>query len=186
MPHSAARPACERGFTLVEALIVAVVLIAILAVTIPFIREQREQERQRLQVVADTEPSEFFEFHAQPAKESFSIGEVIVIQCEIENRADYTLTFPKVGVWTCEVNFRDAGFPAVAQTRLPTSIPDTPIGRGKSVKFEVRFHLHFVSDGSRPVRVEILSTSFASETRFHSNEFRLVVEADDGSKLQNF
>ena len=43
----------KRGFTLVEAVIVAVVIVLLLAVLIPYVRER---ERQRLQAVADTEP----------------------------------------------------------------------------------------------------------------------------------
>ena len=55
----------RKGFTLVEAVIVIVVIAVILAVTIPWMRER---ERARLQALADNEPWEVFGFRAKPAK----------------------------------------------------------------------------------------------------------------------
>ena len=103
MSHTVMNPVNRRGFTLVEAIIVAVVIAALLAFFIPYMREQ---ERQRLQTLANTQPWEVFEFHAAPAKESFSEDEDIVIACEIVNLTDYELTLPK-NLETFAITFRD-------------------------------------------------------------------------------
>ena len=76
---------------MVEAVIVAAVIVVLFAVLIPMMRER---ERQRLQALADAEPWEVFEFRATPAKESFSVREHILIHCEIKNPTKYALTLP--------------------------------------------------------------------------------------------
>jgi prepilin-type N-terminal cleavage/methylation domain-containing protein len=192
----------KRGFTLVEAVIVAVVIAVILAVTIPWMRER---ERQRLQALADTEPWEVFELRAKPAKKTFAADEQVIIHCEIENMTDYPLSLPKDREGLALI-LGDSEFVAgLYAFDSQFSIPDGSIGPGDTIDFTVgisavgvgasqmRVTYHFGDDLVRVVsqsgggRVWTFSGKLRrTGNRFQSNQFHLVIEAEDNSVLQTF
>jgi prepilin-type N-terminal cleavage/methylation domain-containing protein len=100
----------RRGFTLVEAAIVVVVIALILTFTIPWMREQHEeQERHRLQALVDTEPWEVFEFQVVQPDRIFRRGEKVEFVCRLRNRTEYTLSFqPLLVNWSVWVTFGDS------------------------------------------------------------------------------
>lgn len=131
----------RKGFTLVEAIIVVVVIAVLLAIFIPI---ARERERERLQALADSEPWEVFELRAAPAQESFSMGEDVVVLCEMVNATNFALTPPEdlgrsVLVFEGETDyFFDVQLNE--STGLPPAIHTSGIGPGESVHFELRFY----------------------------------------------
>ena len=214
--HKIQCPVNARAFTLVEAIIVVVVIAALLAFFIPYMREQ---ERQRLQVLANSEPWEVFEFHAAPAKESFAEDEDIILKCVMVNLTDYPLTTPTdshsfILIFEGTDYFTD-GLPATSSDELAdlsSVIPEMAIGPGESARFNVRFR-YGIGTGSAEVRVaywnenarryiarefsvrdgdvihgfQIISGILQSdEMRFQSDSFRLVVEANDSSETPTF
>lgn len=167
----------RRGFTLVEATIVVVVIALILTFTIPWMRER---ERQKLQVLAETEPWEVFEFRAQPARERWAYDEheEILVQCEIVNLTDYPL------VWKGDFNAFDTEFsltegdtetimgyePNYAYDPHPIS-EKRNIAPGEKWTFELLFYLY------RPGEVEVRITPSIVQRefqRFQSNLFTLI------------
>jgi hypothetical protein len=127
-----------RGFTLVEAVIVAVVFAAILAVTIPWMRERHEQKWARLQTIAETHPWKIFEFRASPTKESFSEDEDFVVACEFVNRTDSELTFPKDFIqFALTVN----NFTLMPNGNPSAAVSGMEIAAGKTGYIELRFTL---------------------------------------------
>jgi hypothetical protein len=181
----------RSGFTLVEAVIVAVVIAVILAVTIPWLRER---ERERLQVIADTEPWEVFEFRAMPAKESFLKGNHIVVSCEIQNMTTSPLRLPKplkrllLAFEGTNMYFRMADPPPYPM------IPETAIAPGEAVRFDLEvycdvagtFELRVVYWNGERNLVLINLAAILPEIRFQSNAFRVVVEANDDSDSIDF
>jgi prepilin-type N-terminal cleavage/methylation domain-containing protein len=148
----------RRGFTLVEAVIVAVVIAVMLAVSIPWLRER---ERARLQVLADTEPWEVFEFRAKPAKESFAEDEDIILECVMVNLTNYPLTTPAnsrssilifEGTDYFTDNIRGPASLSNGQPPSSSAIPKMLIGSEESARFDVRFR-HGIGVGAAEVRV---------------------------------
>jgi hypothetical protein len=94
-------------------------------------------EQQRLQMLAETTPWEFFEIHARPAKAVFSEKEAIVIECEVKNVTSYPLYIPNgVSHSLCLVLADDPIF--AGYINFPVSVPDTPIAPGASERIEFR------------------------------------------------
>ena len=177
----------RRGFTLVEAAIVVVIIALILTFTIPWMRER---ERARLQAVADTEPWEVFEFRAKPVKEKFIEGEDVIIQCDIANLTNVPLTFPK-GSNKFHLAFWDID--TVASPPWYPSIPEKPIAPGGLLSLVARFRPSGV--GTTNLRIlevdrwllnRVLSGTPNDVKPFQSNSFQLTVEASDDSKQRTF
>ena len=165
-----------RGFTLVEAVIVAVVIAVILAVTIPWMLER---ERERLQVLADTEPWEVFKFSAMPVKATFNTSEDIVVRCELENLTNYPLTYAKenrhFALLVGNTN-NVVGFPPMKLNLQFT------IGAKEQTSFEVRMGAMRVGTANLRV-VEVSSIQFADHSdgkglRFFYSGGRNYLESD--------
>jgi prepilin-type N-terminal cleavage/methylation domain-containing protein len=143
-----ARHRDKRGFTLVEAAIVVVVFALMLTFTIPWMREQ---ERQRLQALADTEPWEVFEFRATPAKKLFAADEEIVIECAIENMTNQPLMLPPIIstvtiAFGTEPRFVMNSHPHGGATRVD-AISGALLAPGKAALFTVR-HVPIAEDSA--------------------------------------
>lgn len=199
----------RRGFTLVEAIVVVIVIAALLAVLIPFMRER---EREWLQVLAEAEPWEVFEFRVTPAKETFSSDEPIVLDCEIVNLTGYALTIP---------TFLDVAALALADTDILVAlggaswlIRDSTLGAGETLKVELKFQSAGVGEaevravlwdgtlggtvegpeinykpttmGVKPSAFYYIQPKSGIQNHFRSNTFSLVVRASKGLELLPF
>ena len=122
-------------------------------------RERRELERQRLQVLAETEPWEVFELRAKPAKKSFVADEDLVIECVIENLTHYPLTLPS-DLSSFNFTFGDRGGIVVSARSLDFISTKTAVAPGESAKFDV--HFHPIGVGGAEVRL-----LFAKELNFY-------------------
>lgn len=78
------------GFTLVEAGVVLIVVLALLATAIPYLQKR---EQARLQTVADAEPEAVFRMRAWPVKDAFVEDEDVILFCEVMNPTRYPLRF---------------------------------------------------------------------------------------------
>ncbi len=89
----------RRGFTLVEAVIVAVVIALVLAVTIPWMRERDKWDaaRNALQAHTDEDPDEVFDLNCWPAQEVFALHEQLTFICEVSNPTPYSLDYAPEG-----------------------------------------------------------------------------------------
>jgi prepilin-type N-terminal cleavage/methylation domain-containing protein len=158
-------PDTRRGFTLIEAIIVLVVIAAILSFFIPY---TRERERQRLQALADSEPLEVFAFRAVPSKESVSPGESLVVRCRIENLTAFPLTLPK-SYSTLEISFGGARY-TITLDNPSDLIPSTPIASQESVRFDIRFTPW--GKAQPPVQYMIDDISFVMQWQENNNFFQ--------------
>jgi hypothetical protein len=131
----------RRGFTLVEAVIVAAVVTVLMVILIPIMRER---EQARLQALADTEPWEVFELRAATAKNAFILEENVVVLLDFVNSTNFSLTPPK-DLGRSILVFKGAtdyffDIQLDESTDLTSIIGASPIGPGESVKYEVRFY----------------------------------------------
>jgi hypothetical protein len=160
---------------------------------------EEEQEQQRLQALANTEPWQVFELRAKPAKEAFVEGEDIYILCELRNKTNYPLTPPKEMLWF-DLAFKDTDF-FVGQNRSGLVIPPTAIAPGESqscelmfypfgpVESEFRVSYQDVGYGGSVVSVGgrgIDLMASIDENGFQSNLFQLVVALSDYSDYPTF
>jgi prepilin-type N-terminal cleavage/methylation domain-containing protein len=158
-------PDNRRGFTLVEAIIVLVVIAALLSFFIPY---TRERERQRLQALADSEPLEAFEFSATPSKDSVSPGESLVVRCRITNRTDFPLTLPK-SRRDLEISFEGARY-TITLENPSDLIPSTPIGPQESVRFDIRFMPW--GEAQPPLQCSVNGVSLLTQWKTNDNLFQ--------------
>jgi hypothetical protein len=132
-----------RGFTLVEAVIVTVVIAVILAVTIPWMRtKHHEREWPRVQLIADCQPGTAFTMDCRPASDPMVWGEGLDVVCGITNTTAYDLVF-RHGVG---LTFSRVGGPAKARRGF-----ESPGGHGGvtlDIKSKQTVDIHFRSGRS--------------------------------------
>jgi prepilin-type N-terminal cleavage/methylation domain-containing protein len=175
----------RRGFTLVEAAIVVVVIALILTFTIPWMLER---ERARLQVMADNYPWEVFDLRAKPANASFAEGEYAIIQCEILNVTNYPLALPK-DLAILQIIVEDTDYIAAGAMSFPCPNQKAAIAPRESIRFELR--LDPIGTGMAEFRAispyyVLRNLRGTVEKRFQSDTFKFVVEASENSKRLTF
>ena len=90
MANSAKRRISERGFTLVEFILVTVAVAVMLAVLIPYFQSR---EQAKWQALADSEPNEIFEVNCDLIEGSGSQENPHTILVRITSRAPYSVDF---------------------------------------------------------------------------------------------
>jgi hypothetical protein len=189
------------GFTLVEAVIVAIVITVLIASLLPILRER---EQQRLTALADAEPWEVFEFRAEPVQDSFPEGDAITVRCEVVNPTNYPLALPK-RLREFFLTFEDSDYVVGKKIGMSSLIFRTHIAPDESVRFELKFRV----DGIGPVDLRVVFWSGESpfttigavtnarqslalgilpknSKRFQSDTIRLFIDATEGTSASTF
>jgi hypothetical protein len=162
-------------------------------------------EQQRLQILAETTPWEFFEIHARPAKAIFSEKEAIVIECDVKNVTSYPLYIPNsMSGYLGLVLADDPIFGGYVG--IPVSIPESPVAPGASERIEFRNDLdgtvynrmvgtaevvvvywkNYQAELSLSEIPNILLFETSDKLPFRSNTFELTVEAAVDSTSATF
>ena len=167
----------RNGITLVEVFVVLIVVGAMLAILLPILRER---DHRRLQALANAEPSEVFEFRAEPAKETFAKGDRIVIRCEIVNPTRYQLKIP-INVDTFYLVFEGKREIISSYRYGDGLLHKTAVGPGESGRFDVRFNPGTVAGMFQIMYGTMGSTDatgnrFSKKAYFESTAFQLVVQ----------
>jgi hypothetical protein len=189
------------GFTLVEAVIVAIVIAVLLASLVPILRER---EQQRLAALADAEPWEIFEFRAVPVQDSFPEGDAVTVRCEVVNPTNYPLALPK-RLREFFLTFEDSEYVVGKKIGISSLISRTPIAPGESLRFDVKFRVDgiggvdlrvvlwgrespFTTIGAVTNAMQSLALGILPKgsKRLQSNAIRLFIDAKEGTSASTF